>query len=66
MDIKDQFVRACENGDYNTVRRILEENAKFSIDVTNQLGRTAMQLAIEKEHLEVGVSTPLQKHRLFC
>lgn len=65
MDINDQFVRACENGDYNTVRRILEENAKFSIDVTNQLGRTAMQLAIEKEHLEVGVSLMLQKTRVY-
>jgi ankyrin repeat protein len=65
MDIKDQFVRACENGDYNTVRRILEENPKFSIDVTNQLGRTAMQLAIEKEHLEVGASMVLQTSSLF-
>lgn len=53
MDLNDQFVHACENGDYKTVHRILEENPKFSIDVTNQLGRSAMQLAIEKEHLEV-------------
>lgn len=53
MNIKDQFILACENGDYNQVHRILEENPKFSIDVTNRLGRTAIQLAIEKEHLEV-------------
>jgi ankyrin repeat protein len=53
VDINEQFVHACGNGDYNTVHRILEENSKFNIDVTNQLGRTAMQLAIENEHLEV-------------
>ena len=53
MHINDQFVRACENGDYSTVRRILEDNNKFNMDVTNQLGRTAIQLAIENEHLEV-------------
>jgi hypothetical protein len=53
MDINDQFIYACENGDCHSVRRILDDNPKFSIDVTNQLGRTAMQLAIEKEHIEV-------------
>ncbi|CAF0998099.1 unnamed protein product [Adineta ricciae] len=53
MNINDQFVRACENGDYSTVHRILEENNKFNIDVTNQLGQTAIHLAIENEHLEV-------------
>jgi hypothetical protein len=53
MPVIEQFVRACENGDYSTVHRILEENFRFNIDVTNQLGRTAMQLAIENEHLEV-------------
>ncbi len=35
------------------MHRILEENPKFNIDVTDQLGRTAMRLAIENEHLEV-------------
>ncbi len=53
MGINEQFVRACENGDYSTVHRILENNPKLNIDVTNQLGRTALQLAIENEHLEV-------------
>jgi hypothetical protein len=53
LPINDQFVRACEDGDYSTVHRILEENNKFSIDITNQLGRTPIQLAIENEHLEV-------------
>ncbi|CAF3484392.1 unnamed protein product [Rotaria sp. Silwood1] len=53
INLNEQFVHACENGDYNTVNRILEENPKFNIDVTDQLGRTAMRLAIENEHLEV-------------
>ena len=53
MHIDEQFIHACEYGDYSTLHRILEENPKFNIDVTNQLGRSAMQLAIEGEHLEV-------------
>ncbi|CAF2369850.1 unnamed protein product [Rotaria sp. Silwood2] len=53
ININEKFVRACENGDYSTVHQILRDNPKFNIDVTNQLGRTAMQLAIENEHLEV-------------
>ncbi|CAF3440747.1 unnamed protein product [Rotaria socialis] len=53
MSINEHFVHACENGDYNAVHRILEENPKFNIDVTDQLGRTAIRLAIENEHLEV-------------
>ncbi|CAF1446958.1 unnamed protein product, partial [Didymodactylos carnosus] len=42
ITINEQFVQACENGDYNTVNRILEERKNFNIDVTDQLGRTAM------------------------
>ncbi|CAF1291792.1 unnamed protein product [Adineta steineri] len=53
LNVNEQFVRACENGDYSTVHRILLENEKYNIDVANQLGRTAIQLAIENEHLEV-------------
>lgn len=56
ININEKFVHACENGDYNTVNRILEENPKFNIEVTDQLGRTAMRLAIENEHLEVEIN----------
>ena len=55
MSVHEQFVHACENGDYNTVHRILGENPKFNIDVTDQLGRTAIRLAIENEHLEASL-----------
>ena len=51
-------MHACESGDYNTVNRILEENPKFNIDITDQLGRSAMRLAIENEHLEVNLLIP--------
>ena len=44
---------ACENGDYPTVMRILEALKDFNIDVTDNLGRTALRLAVENEHLEV-------------
>ena len=44
---------ACENGDYPTVTRILEGIGTFNINVTDNLGRTALRLAVENEHLEV-------------
>ena len=53
MSINEQFVYACEIGDYNTVHRLLESNKIPNIYVTDQLGHPAMQLAIENEHLEV-------------
>ena len=46
---------ACENGDYPTVTKILESIKDFSIDVADNLGRTAMRLAVENEHLEVNM-----------
>ena len=56
---------ACENGDYTTVRRILEENAKFSINVTNQLGRTTLQLAIDNADLEVWAALHLPESKIY-
>ena len=53
VSINEQFIRACVNGDYRTVQQMLDASQITNIDVTNQLGRTAMQLAIENEHLEV-------------
>lgn len=52
-DINEKFVDACENGDYPTVTRILEEIKDFNINVTDNLGRTALRLSVENEHLEV-------------
>ena len=57
-DINEKFVDACENGDYPTVTRILDEVKDFHINVTDNLGRTALRLAVENEHLEVS-ETPL-------
>ena len=54
MLINETFIRACEKGDYNTVHQIFQNKSDFTIDVRNQFGRTAMQLAIEKGHIEVG------------
>jgi ankyrin repeat protein len=53
MGINEQFLHACKNGDYRTVHHILDQHLITDIDITNQLGRTPMQLAIENEHLEV-------------
>lgn len=44
---------ACEGGDYRTVVKILETIKDFNIEITDNLGRTALQLAIENEHIEV-------------
>lgn len=52
-DINERFVDACENGDYPTVTRILDSIKDFNIDITDNLGRSALRLAVENEHLEV-------------
>lgn len=46
-------MNACENGDYPTVKRVLLAIKDFNIEVTDNLGRTALRLAVENEHLEV-------------
>ena len=44
---------ACENGDLHTVNNILQNVKDFNIEVTDNLGRTALRLAVENEQLEV-------------
>jgi ankyrin repeat protein len=46
-------VSACENGDLVTVNNILASVKDFNIEVTDNLGRTALRLAVENEHLDV-------------
>jgi hypothetical protein len=53
MDINLRFVDACENGDYPTVIKILDAIKDFNVDVKDKLGRTALRLSVENEHLEV-------------
>ena len=52
-DINERFVDACENGDINTVNNIIQNIKDFNIEVTDNLGRTALRLAVENEQLEV-------------
>jgi ankyrin repeat protein len=52
-DINEYFIEACENGDYPTVKRILNAIKDFNIEITDNLGRTPLRLAVENEHLEV-------------
>ena len=47
------FVEACATGDYQTVDTILASIRDFNIDVTDNLGRTALRLAVASEHVEV-------------
>jgi len=43
---------ACENGDLHTLNLILQNVKDFSIDISDNLGRSALRLAVENEHLE--------------
>ena len=46
-------MEACENGDLKTVNFILQNIKEFNIEVTDNLGRSPLRLAVENEHLEV-------------
>ena len=47
------FVEACARGDYLTVNQILESIKDFNIDVTDNLGKTSLKLAVANENIEV-------------
>ncbi|CAF1402153.1 unnamed protein product [Rotaria sp. Silwood1] len=51
-DTTDLFLFACAHGDYMLVHRILVDN-EVEADVSNKMGKSALQLAIENEHFEV-------------
>lgn len=51
-DITDLFLYACMHGDYMLVYSLLKQG-QVKADVSNRMGKSALQLAIEKEHLEV-------------
>lgn len=53
MDVNERFIEACINGDYQTVNIILESIKDFNIDIKDNLGRTALRLAVANEHIEV-------------
>ena len=55
LDVNDRFVEACSTGDFQTVNLILETIKDFNIDVTDNLGRTALRLAVCNEHIEVSL-----------
>jgi ankyrin repeat protein len=55
--VNEKFIDACENGDIKTVNFILQNIKEFNIEITDNLGRTALRLAVENEHLEVETST---------
>ena len=52
-DINERFLEACENADLSTVNSILHNIKDFNVEVTDNLGRTALRLAVENENLEV-------------
>ncbi|CAF1031114.1 unnamed protein product [Rotaria sordida] len=51
-DTTDLFLFACAHGDYMLVHRLLVDN-EVEADVSNKMGKSALQLAIENEHFEV-------------
>ena len=52
LTINDKFIDACTVGDYQTVSKILTFVKEFNIDVTDNLGRSALRLAVASEHIE--------------
>ena len=64
-DINEIFVDACENGDINTVNNIIKNVKDFNIEITDNLGRTALRLAVENEQLEVYIYSYHIKLYLF-
>ncbi|KAI3381524.1 hypothetical protein SNEBB_008688, partial [Seison nebaliae] len=53
LSLNSIFLSACENGDIPTVEKILTEKADFNIDIVDNLGRSALRLAVESEHIEI-------------
>ncbi|CAF4122877.1 unnamed protein product, partial [Rotaria magnacalcarata] len=51
-DTTDLFLFACAHGDYMLVHRLLIDD-EVEADVSNKMGKSALQLAIENEHFEV-------------
>lgn len=51
--MNEKFIEACALGDYKTVSFILESIKDFNIDVTDDLGRTGLRLAVSNESVEV-------------
>jgi hypothetical protein len=54
-DINQIFIGACSIGDFQTVNAIVTSIKNFNIDVTDNLGRSALRLAISNEKLEVNI-----------
>lgn len=57
-ELEEIFIEAAEFGDFPTIKSILKEQGReqhaFSVDYTDIVGRTPLQLAVANEHLEVG------------
>lgn len=73
-ELEEIFIEAAEFGDFPTIKSILKEQGReqqtFSVDYTDIVGRTPLQLAVANEHLEVGTlklmkSSNLQHIKLF-
>ncbi|CAL8079446.1 unnamed protein product [Calicophoron daubneyi] len=47
------FLEAAENGDKSTVARCLSFRDKVNVNCVNMLGRTAIQIAVDNENIEI-------------
>ena len=53
INVNEIFISACETGDYIIVSDLLNSIKDFNIDITDDLGKSGLSLAIENDHLEV-------------
>ena len=50
------FLHAVEFSDITSARRLMAQNANLNVDVIDDLGRTALRLAVRNENREVELS----------
>jgi transient receptor potential cation channel subfamily C member 4 len=55
------FLEAAERGDKNTVERYLQPPRSVNVNCTDLLGRSALQIAVDNENIEL-VEILLQQH----
>ena len=50
---EQEILQCAENGDIQSLRFMLLQDRDFSVNCTDMLGRTPLQLAVNNEHQEV-------------
>ena len=63
---EQEILQCAENGDIQSLRFMLLQDRDFSVNCTDMLGRTPLQLAVNNEHQEVCVLIYSWRNRSVC